>query len=880
VFRNRRLFSVCLILFCLITAAVSLVGAEPEEPSLELTDRQGDLEVEREGLTSVENPEELEAGDALRTDNGENVKLRFSDDMLVEVTENTEVTIQSVEKKTEERGFLFTEQVTVSELNIRLNEGRLLNTIQSDDEGEEFDVTVNTPMAVAGVRGTAYDISVGEDDVTSVGVLEGEVNLRPQAAPDQQITLGGNQQSTVTQPDLEPTEPQPLTDAREQRLQQHRQFAAAELSPQPVIPELQIEGGALTDGRMVQLATPRPLELSGQVEFPGQTEADSVQLQVGDQSVPVQGNTNWSAEFEAQPPSIGETTAVSVELTATNNFGASTSRAVSLQLENPQPDGDLPWEYSLGSLDPSINQFARREFTGIQFPYHVYENDLNNGDILLTVAGNDDLAGIAYSTNPTVSWQSSEDGSPLQLRIDPAEFRDGAPLWIRGWTDDGTLGYPQRVGTVRYQPIRVSTLGRRMVRRKWEQFQRENERGVMAFLAEDAYVEVRDGDVTFSRDQYEYEFLEPRFRDWRSLNVTQDIQRTTVTPDGGRIRSQLNITGITSDRLEFLTAATVDHELRRQPNGLYRFDLLRFENSGVYKYTESVTLNHLEGLSLSSVKGLGTTPDCGQPRKFDVCVDLVATGGGGSISGDNGIAANPQTTGSSASHIMEYTVDAGSNLVGESLNDIDLIYGAGSNPSDVSSINSSADISVLELNGSDISGDIDTVSNSDGGTTLNINLFGNNDLFDTSVIRLETASSVVNPSSAGNYDVEVPINGKETKTFQLEIIEDATNKKLIPSSQRRTSIKRLSGSDPFQVDRLPPASGFTDTSQTLNSSDLFAVRTEYRGEERTALLDFQTVTSGTNGSASVRLIIGETLVGDVGVEEFPTFNIYRRTGTP
>src|SRR5439155_9523168 len=63
---------------------------------------------------------------------------------------------------------------------------------------------IQTRSAVAGIRGTEFDLRVDDDDTTTVTVVEGEVDF----SNDQGAVIVGARQQSVARPGQAPTRPQ------------------------------------------------------------------------------------------------------------------------------------------------------------------------------------------------------------------------------------------------------------------------------------------------------------------------------------------------------------------------------------------------------------------------------------------------------------------------------------------------------------------------------------------------------------------------------------------------------------------------------------------------------------------------------------------------
>lgn len=103
----------------------------------------------------------LHANDGIRTEDG-TVDLQSSKRAAVRVREFTEVVVADIQANT---------------ARFSLRKGALLAKVPKENKDDSF--IVRTPTAVAGVRGTVFSVTVGDNDRSQVRVLEGAVSLAP-----------------------------------------------------------------------------------------------------------------------------------------------------------------------------------------------------------------------------------------------------------------------------------------------------------------------------------------------------------------------------------------------------------------------------------------------------------------------------------------------------------------------------------------------------------------------------------------------------------------------------------------------------------------------------------------------------------------------------
>ena len=135
------------------------------------------------------------------------------------------------------------------------------------------------------------------------------------------------------------------------------------------------------------------------------------------------------------------------------------------------------------------------------------------------------------------------------------------------------------------------------------------------------------------------------------------------------------------------------------------------------------------------------------------------------------IRAADGESGETDDHYVRVHIEAGSNAVGNSLNQLHVMYPGSADASAVSGsdiervgIDSDGD-GVLEA---DAMVDLNDVSTSDDGNTLEVGFNGNHNIDAGDWIVLDV-SDVQNPTPAGEYDVSVDVNGDVTKDGVLAV---------------------------------------------------------------------------------------------------------------
>ncbi len=158
----------------------SCPGALKGEAEAEVTRVDGRAWVQREAEEEREAPllvgELLYGGDLARTDEGSEVQISMADGSQLTIRSNTQVKMNDSRLS------------DGAASSVSLFFGRLWCKVARLAKGKSFHV--ETPMVVAGVRGTRYEVASFDDGTSLVGVEEGEVQV---AADSQEVKVSGGQ---------------------------------------------------------------------------------------------------------------------------------------------------------------------------------------------------------------------------------------------------------------------------------------------------------------------------------------------------------------------------------------------------------------------------------------------------------------------------------------------------------------------------------------------------------------------------------------------------------------------------------------------------------------------------------------------------------------
>ena len=138
----------------------------------------------------------LDSGTQIRTGEDSSVLLTFPDDSKTVAAPNTELEILEISSSPSGNR---------DTILIKQNLGQTLNLVQpSDSANSRFEI--QTPAATVIVRGTEFSVSVSDEGVTEVKVIEGVVEV---TAMGMTVTLNAGQ-STMVSPGDQPTTPESI----------------------------------------------------------------------------------------------------------------------------------------------------------------------------------------------------------------------------------------------------------------------------------------------------------------------------------------------------------------------------------------------------------------------------------------------------------------------------------------------------------------------------------------------------------------------------------------------------------------------------------------------------------------------------------------------
>jgi len=158
------------MVFLALVAALALPVAALAQDVGAVASAAGQAELGRDGAWSpAEAGMGVRLGDQLKTGNGQ-LKVVFQDESVLNLAENTVITVDDQ---------VFQPQEGTFKSLMKLMRGKVRATVGSYYQQSGANYEVETPTAVAGVRGTTFLVSYDEaDEVTQVVGIHGRVHVR------------------------------------------------------------------------------------------------------------------------------------------------------------------------------------------------------------------------------------------------------------------------------------------------------------------------------------------------------------------------------------------------------------------------------------------------------------------------------------------------------------------------------------------------------------------------------------------------------------------------------------------------------------------------------------------------------------------------------
>lgn len=186
---------ISLIVLAVVFAIIFSVFVLPlitESPPAVLVVESGSVEVSQSPFRQVTGQTQISAGDAVRTNAGGKASIVFFGSSILRLEENTTLTLSELDVKKKER-----------KVSLKQDSGRIWNKVIKLSGIEDF--SLETPDAVATIRGTAFDSLIKENS-TTVAVVEGTLNVTEKVG-GQSADINSNQQVSLAANILTLSEP-------------------------------------------------------------------------------------------------------------------------------------------------------------------------------------------------------------------------------------------------------------------------------------------------------------------------------------------------------------------------------------------------------------------------------------------------------------------------------------------------------------------------------------------------------------------------------------------------------------------------------------------------------------------------------------------------
>jgi len=163
-FMNKKVFLIISVIVIICIIGFIWFILTPDTVAAQLVIDSGTVQVKHLGSwTDAINGTELYQSDSIRTGINSFASIIFFKGSVIRLDENTEITLKEIIQQDE------------TSITIQQDAGRTWNTVQKISGIDNYEV--QTPTAVASVRGTSFDVNVEETGITIVSVIKGIVNV-------------------------------------------------------------------------------------------------------------------------------------------------------------------------------------------------------------------------------------------------------------------------------------------------------------------------------------------------------------------------------------------------------------------------------------------------------------------------------------------------------------------------------------------------------------------------------------------------------------------------------------------------------------------------------------------------------------------------------
>ncbi len=188
--KGLRISLIVLVVVFAIIFSVFILPLITESPPAVLVVESGSVEVSQSPFRQATGQIQISGGNVVRTNAGGKASIVFFGSSTLRLEENTTLTLSELDVKKKER-----------KVSLKQDSGRIWNKVIKLSGIEDF--SLETPDAVATIRGTAFDSLIKENS-TTVAVVEGTVNVR---STSQNADINADQQANIAADLLTITKP-------------------------------------------------------------------------------------------------------------------------------------------------------------------------------------------------------------------------------------------------------------------------------------------------------------------------------------------------------------------------------------------------------------------------------------------------------------------------------------------------------------------------------------------------------------------------------------------------------------------------------------------------------------------------------------------------
>jgi hypothetical protein len=267
---------------------------------------------------------------------------------VTKLSPNSNVLVEDLTRRTvEQQSLLGSRELNVNDVRLEAGGGTVQSAVK--EAGALEDVQINydiiTPDAVAGVRGTVFEVGLSGDGSLVTSVLDGEVALFNPAFEDRGRRLGPGRMARLDRGARVPTSPRPIRETTRQRLNNFQAESARGLAVPPWLGDFQLNGNSFEKNIKIAYDEARELVLSGVAEAQEDRGLSRVLIEgdFGERTVSVEGTVrrDWTIRTTPEPPAEGERKRLTFRVSAEDTGGLrSPDYSLTITLVHSEQRGD------------------------------------------------------------------------------------------------------------------------------------------------------------------------------------------------------------------------------------------------------------------------------------------------------------------------------------------------------------------------------------------------------------------------------------------------------------------------------------------------------------------------------------------------------------